>query len=186
MKDKKIQVMIQVSDLNLPGVKRIQLRSFEDQRGFFSELYRDCFYKECGIDCFFVQDNHSYSKKGTIRGLHFQEGFGQAKLVSVIVGKIYDVFVDIRVDSPTFGYWGGIELDAKLHEQVFIPGCYAHGFAVLSEEAHVIYKCSKIYDPAKEKSIFYADPNIGIHWPISHPILSEKDLSAPKLAEVLL
>lgn len=178
--------MIKVSDLTLAGVKHVRLRSFEDPRGFFSEFYKQPLYKQNGIDCIFVQDNHSFSKQGTIRGLHFQTSPAQAKLVSVITGTIYDVFVDIRPDSPTFGKWGAIELDADRHEQIFIPSGYAHGFAVLSKEAHVIYKISTVYEPAQEKCIYYADPSIGITWPITNPILSEKDLHAPRLMEVVV
>lgn len=178
--------MIKVSDLILPGVKHVRLRSFDDPRGFFSELYKCPLYQQNGIDCVFVQDNHSFSKQGTIRGLHFQTAPGQAKLISVIVGTIYDVFVDIRPGSPTFGKWGALELDAERHEQIYLPAWYAHGFAVLSKEAHIIYKTSTVFDPAKEKCIYYDDPSIGIKWPISNPILSEKDLHAPSLMEVVV
>lgn len=177
--------MVQVSALKLEEVKLIRLSAHRDNRGFFMETYKQSLYQE-HIPCTFVQDNYSFSKKGVIRGLHFQSTPGQAKLVSVIVGTIYDVFVDIRPASPTFGQWGGYLLDAEAHEQLFIPVGFAHGFAVLSETAHVFYKVSTPFNAATEKSIRYNDPAIGVEWPISEPVLSEKDRSAPLLQEVLV
>ncbi|NGX37488.1 MAG: dTDP-4-dehydrorhamnose 3,5-epimerase [Chlamydiae bacterium] len=178
--------MIEISDCELPEVKRIQLRSYSDDRGFFIESYRSPIYKKMGIDPDFLQDNHSFSKKGTIRGMHFQSEPGQSKLISVIVGTIYDVFVDIRPHSATFGKWGACELAAKNHEQLFIPVGFAHGFAVLSEEAHIVYKVSNVFNPETEKTFCYDDPDVGIVWPIEHPILSEKDRNAPCLKEVMI
>jgi len=178
--------MIEVRDLALPGVKHIQLCSFEDERGWFSETYRLSLYKEHGIDTIFVQDNLSISKKGTIRGLHFQSEPGQAKLITCLVGKIYDVFVDIRPDSPTFGKWEAVELDAKNHEQIFIPEGFAHGFATLSDETYVSYKVSSPFHKETEKTVYYADPALNISWPITQPILSQKDRNAPCFQEVVV
>jgi len=158
----------------LPGIKLFQLKSFSDERGFFAEVFR----KE-GME--FVQDNLSFSKKGVIRGMHFQSTPGQAKLVTVITGKIYDVFVDIRPESENFGKWGAVELDQS--NQLLVPVGFAHGFAVLSESAHVLYKVSNFYNPETEKSFRYDDPTVGIKWPIEKPILSERDRNAPGFKE---
>jgi dTDP-4-dehydrorhamnose 3,5-epimerase len=177
---------MEIVDLALPGVKKIRLRDFADSRGFFQELYRKPLYANNGILCDFVQDNHSFSEEGTLRGMHYQSEPGQAKLVTPLVGTIYDVFVDIRPASPTFGKWGAATLSSEKHEQIFIPVGYAHGFAVLSEFAHVCYKVSTVYNPATECSFRFDDPAVGIDWPIELPILSEKDASAPTFAELLL
>ena len=177
--------LMEIKELSLPGVKLIKLRVFKDARGFFRETFRKPFYAEAGIDCDFVQDNHSYSVQNTLRGMHFQRSPGQAKLVSVMKGKIYDVFVDIRPDSPTFRKWDGVYLDAENGEQLFIPVGYAHGFCVLSEDAHLCYKVSNIYDPDEERSFRYDDPTIGIAWPIETPFLSERDLACPFLQEAI-
>lgn len=178
--------MIEIIELALPGVKKIKLRDFSDSRGFFQETYRKPVYVKNGILCDFVQDNHSFSEKGTLRGMHYQSQPGQAKLVTPIVGTIYDVFVDIRPASPTFGKWSAATLSSENHEQIFIPAGYAHGFAVLSESAHVCYKVSTVFDPATECTFRYDDPAIGIEWPFDHPILSEKDALAPTLGELQL
>ncbi|MBS0630242.1 MAG: dTDP-4-dehydrorhamnose 3,5-epimerase [Verrucomicrobia bacterium] len=154
----------------LPGIKLFQLKSFSDERGFFSEIYRQ-------QELQFVQDNLSFSKKGVIRGMHYQSTPGQAKLVTVITGKIYDVFVDIRPESETFGKWGAVELDPSM--QILIPVGFAHGFAVLSDSAHVLYKVSNFYNPETEKSFRFDDPTVGIKWPIAKPILSKRDQCAP-------
>jgi dTDP-4-dehydrorhamnose 3,5-epimerase len=168
--------------LELSGVQLIQLKNHVDGRGSFKECYKKPLYIERGITCEFVQDNHSFSKNGVIRGMHFQPG--QAKLLMVISGVIFDVFVDVRPDSPTFGKWEGVLLDAEKSEQLFIPDGYAHGFAVLSETAHVFYKVSALYDPTREMTLSYNDPEVGIEWPFTHPILSEKDLHAPTLEQL--
>lgn len=176
--------MIEVKELPLSGVKLIYLRSYADSRGFFEECYRRPLYVEKGICSEFLQDNYSVSKKGTLRGMHFQKGSGQAKLISVLVGSIYDVFVDIRQESPTFGKWGSRVLLAQMHEQIYLPEGYAHGFVVLSDEAHVFYKVSTLYDPAIEGTFYYNDPQVGIEWPVTDPILSEKDKNALSFSEV--
>lgn len=173
-------------DLQLPGLKLIQPRVFFDERGFFKESYRKNLYQEQGIDCEFAQDNHSFSRKGTIRGMHFQRRPGQAKLVSVIVGKIYDVVVDIRPDSPTFGKWEGVYLDDAAHHQLFVPVGFAHGFCAVSETAHVLYKVSTPYDADEEKGFRFDDPDVGIIWPESNPIVSTRDLEAPSFKTVTL
>lgn len=176
---------LEIISLQLSGPKRIRPRVFKDERGFFLECYRQPLYQELGIEERFVQVNHSFSKNGTIRGMHFQRSPGQAKLVTVISGKIFDVVVDIRQDSPTFGKWEGVYLDDVTHEQLFVPIGFAHGFCVVSEEAHVLYKVSAIYDPKEERTFRYNDPSVGIEWPVSVPLISERDRQAPSLNEAL-
>lgn len=170
-------------DLSLKGPKLIKAKVFHDERGFFWECYRKPLPISQGFE--FVQDNHSYSKKNTLRGMHFQRAPGQAKLISVLQGKIFDVVVDIRPDSPTFKHWEGIILDAQNYEQLYIPIGFAHGFCVLSEDAHVFYKVSNFYDPCEEKTFRFDDPEIGIEWPIQEPFISERDLNAPLFNEVV-
>jgi dTDP-4-dehydrorhamnose 3,5-epimerase len=174
---------MEVKELSLPGVKWIRPKIFSDDRGFFRETFRKPLYQGAGIECDFVQDNHSFSKWGTIRGMHFQRSPGQAKLVTVMRGKIFDVFVDIRPNSPTFGKWDGCYLDAA--EQIFIPVGYAHGFCVVSDEAHVFYKVSNLYDPAEERNFRFDDPFVAIEWPIDTPLLSERDSKSPLLKEAI-
>lgn len=172
-------------DLSLPGLKLLRPRVFSDARGFFRETYRRPSYEAVGIDCLFVQDNHSFSRKGTIRGMHFQRTPGQAKLISVIAGTVFDVAVDIRPDSPTFKKWEGVLLDGVKGEQLFIPAGFAHGFCVMSEEAHLIYKVSALYNPEEEMTFAFDDPDLAIAWPISHPLLSERDRNSPPLQELM-
>ncbi len=176
---------LEIISLQLPGPKRIRPCIFNDERGFFLECYRQPAYQELGIEERFVQVNHSFSKKGTIRGMHFQNFPGQAKLITVITGRIFDVVVDIRKSLPTFGKWEGVYLDGDTHEQLFIPVGFAHGFCVVSEEAHVLYKVSTIYDPKEEKTFLYNDPSVGIKWPVGAPLLSERDRQAPSFNEAL-
>ena len=173
---------MQVVDGKLAGIKLIRPKIFGDDRGFFLESYNAPAYNAAGIDTVFVQDNHSRSVKGTLRGVHYQSKPGQAKLVRVILGRIWDVAVDIRPNSPTFGQWDGIELDDKSREQLFIPIGFAHGFCVLSEYAEVEYKVSAAYDPETECSISYADPELAIKWPVSQPLLSARDQQAESFA----
>ncbi|HSX12684.1 MAG TPA: dTDP-4-dehydrorhamnose 3,5-epimerase [Rhabdochlamydiaceae bacterium] len=177
--------MLQISPLSLEGPKLIKISPFFDERGFFQEWYRKPLYQKWGVASDFVQDNHSYSKKNVLRGMHFQRKPGQAKLVTVLRGSILDVFVDIRPHSPTFGKWESIVLDAAQHQQLFIPIGFAHGFLVLSEEAHVFYKISSVYDPAEEKTFRFDDPTIGIDWPVKNPLISPRDLEAPYFSEVV-
>ena len=163
----------------LPGIILIQPKVYADARGFFLETYSKEKYENIEIRETFVQDNHSFSKKGTLRGLHFQAGEGQAKLVRVTRGEVFDVAVDIRPKSPTFGKWIGIHLSEKNDKQIYIPVGFAHGFCVLSETAEVLYKCSSKYSPDKEKGIMWNDPDIGILWPIKKPVLSKRDKNNP-------
>lgn len=159
---------------------------FQDGRGFFLETHQNARYQEKGIAASFVQDNHSFSKRGVIRGMHFQSEPGQAKLVRVAVGKIYDVIVDIRPNSPTFGKWEGVYLDDQQHQQLFVPVGFAHGFCVISPEAHVLYKVSAPYHPDTEKGFRFNDPDIGIQWPLEAPIVSERDQSCPPFSKLNL
>ena len=155
-----------------------------DARGFMVETYRRDTWAELGVDVEFVQHNHSRSSRGTLRGLHFQTEPGQAKLVRCPRGRIFDVAVDLRRGSPTYGQWEGHELDDELHRQLFVPAGFGHGFAVLSEEADVAYQLSSTYDPATESGIAWDDPDVGVEWPVEAPLLSERDKAAPRLAEV--
>ena len=175
---------MEIINLSLPGLKLIRLNVFDDDRGFFKECYRKPRYADYGIECEFVQDNISYSKKDVIRGMHFQSDPGQAKLVSVLQGKIYDVVVDIRPDSPYFGKWEGVYLEADKHEQLYVPIGFAHGFCVLSESALVQYKVSAVYDPQTERSLRWNDPDLNISWPVSDPTLSPRDQISPFFKEV--
>lgn len=167
---------MEVIDLKLSGLKLLKPRVFRDDRGFFFESYRKDAYRELGIDCEFVQDNHSRSVKGTLRGLHYQSSPGQAKLLRVATGRIFDVALDIRPESPTFGQWRGVQLDAEDHCQIFVPVGFAHGFCVLSDVCDVLYKVSNNYDPKTECTLKWDDPTIGIAWPVENPLLSARDL----------
>ncbi len=163
----------------LHGLKLFTPRIFPDNRGYFLETFR----KDFGLPEF-VQDNVSVSRKNVIRALHFQSSPGQAKLVHCLHGKIWDVVVDVRPESPTFGKWQAFELDSVSHTQLFIPIGFAHGFCVLSEEAIVQYKVSAVYNPATECSIRWNDPDIGISWPVKNPVLSARDEQSPSFKEV--
>ena len=169
---------------SLEGVLIIEPKVFEDNRGFFMETYNQKRYIEAGINTIFVQDNLSYSIRGTVRGLHYQIRHPQAKLVQVITGEIFDVVVDIRPGSATFGQWAGVHLSDNNRRQLFIPEGFAHGFCVLSEAAHFLYKCSDFYVLDDEGGILWSDPGIGIKWPIKDPIISEKDKQYPDLSDV--
>lgn len=164
-----------VISTSLSDVLILEPKVFKDHRGFFMETYHHERYEKSGIERKFVQDNISYSVKNTLRGLHYQLHHPQAKLVQAVTGKIYDVAIDIRPGSPSFGKWTGAELSDQNHRQIFIPVGFAHGFCVLSETAHVLYKCSDVYHPEDERGILWSDPDIGIDWPLSDPILSERD-----------
>ena len=168
----------------LDGVIIIEPEVFRDNRGFFMETYSRAKYKEAGVVCDFVQDNLSYSMKGTLRGLHFQVKRPQAKFVQVITGEIFDVAVDIRPGSSTFGKWAGVYLSEKNKRQLFIPEGFAHGFCVISETAHFLYKCSDFYFQHDEGGILWSDPDIGIDWPVKDPIVSEKDKQLPRLSGI--
>ena len=168
----------------LPGVLVVEPRVFRDERGFFLEVFHAAKFAEQGLDVAFVQDNHSLSRRGTLRGLHVQLPKSQGKLVRCTEGTIFDVAVDIRKGSATFGRWFGIELDAESFRQLWVPPDFAHGFCVLSERAQVEYKCTELYDPPGELSIAWNDPAIGIEWPVEAPVLSTKDAAAKRLDEL--
>lgn len=172
-------------ETKLDGVVLIEPEVHGDPRGFMVETYRRDTWAELGIDVEFVQHNHSRSSKGTLRGLHFQTEPGQAKLVRCPRGRIFDVAVDLRTGSATFGQWEGYELDDEAHRQLFVPAGFGHGFAVLSDAADVTYLLSSVYDPATESGIAWDDPEVGVGWPVDDPLLSERDKQAPKLAEVV-
>jgi dTDP-4-dehydrorhamnose 3,5-epimerase len=160
---------------SLDGVKIIEPEVFEDSRGFFLETWNKERYKIAGIDVSFVQDNLSFSRRGTLRGLHFQNINTQAKLVSVLQGEVFDVAVDIRPGSPTFGKWEGVMLTGENKRQFYVPAGFAHGFCVVSETALFTYKCSDIYNPQAEHTVLWNDPDIGIKWPVKGLLLSDKD-----------
>lgn len=165
----------------LPGVILIEPQVFRDERGFFLETYHQAKFAHAGLDVTFVQDNHSRSIQGTLRGLHAQWRRPQGKLVRVIQGEILDVVVDIRLDSPTFGRWLGIRLSAENFRQLYVPPGFVHGFCVVSAVAEVLYKCTALYDPGDEIGVIWNDPEIGIDWGIREPLLSEKDRRLPTL-----
>lgn len=167
---------MQVIDSKIAGVKIIQPKVFGDARGFFLETFEERRYREMlNIDLHFVQDNHSRSSKGVLRGLHFQKQNPQGKLVRVVRGEVFDVAVDIRRDSPTYGQWEGVILSEENKTQFWIPPGLAHGFVVLSDTADFEYKCTDYYNPQHEGCLLWNDPQVGIEWPISEPLLSEKD-----------
>jgi dTDP-4-dehydrorhamnose 3,5-epimerase len=169
----------------LPGVVVVEPEVHRDDRGFFLETYQSKAYADHGIDGPFVQENHSRSVERTLRGLHLQLRHPQGKLVRVIEGEIYDVAVDVRRGSPTFGRWVGSRLSADNFRQMFIPPGFAHGFCVLGPTAQVEYKCTDFYDPASEVGIAWNDPDLAIDWPIEHPLLSARDRRHPRLADLI-
>jgi dTDP-4-dehydrorhamnose 3,5-epimerase len=175
---------VRYTKTSLPGVLIIEPVVFKDDRGFFLETHHQKKYVEGGINRTFVQDNRSHSKKGVLRGLHYQLRYPQGKLVYVITGEIFDVAVDIRCGSPTFGKWEGIYLSSDTNRQVFIPEGFAHGFCVLSGTADVLYKCTDFYHPDDEFGILWSDPTISIEWPVVSPILSSKDSQYLQLTEI--
>jgi dTDP-4-dehydrorhamnose 3,5-epimerase len=173
-----------VVDLAVPEVKLIKPRVFPDDRGFFLQSYHEQQYRDAGIDISFVQDNHSRSSCGVLRGLHYQLEHAQDKLISVVRGQVFDVAVDIRRGSPTFGKWVGEILSDENHHQMYVPKGFAHGFCVMSDEVDLLYKCSDFYAPGDEYGICWDDPEIGIEWPLGDVILSGKDAMLPRLTEV--
>jgi len=170
-------------ETKLDGLVLVEPEVHGDQRGFMVETYRRDAWAELGIDAEFIQHNHSRSSQGTLRGIHFQTEPGQAKLVRCARGQVFDVAVDLRRNSPTFGQWEGYLLDDETHRQLYVPIGFGHGFAVLSEVADVTYLLSSAYDPATESGIAWDDPEVGVEWPVEGPLLSERDTSAPRLAE---
>lgn len=168
-------------ETSLPGVFLVDVDVFGDDRGFFMETYRRERFAAAGIDAVFVQDNHSGSTHGVLRGLHYQEPHPQGKLVRCTAGSIFDVAVDIRRGSPHFGKWFGAELSAENRLQMWVPEGFAHGFCVTSDRAEVVYKCTEVWRKESDRSILWNDPAIGIEWPVEEPVLSEKDAAAPPL-----
>jgi dTDP-4-dehydrorhamnose 3,5-epimerase len=179
-------VVVERVDTALDGVFILEPRVFEDGRGFFLESYNQRVFADLGIDHRFVQDNHSLSRRGVLRGLHYQIRQPQAKLVRVTSGRVWDVIVDIRRGSPGFSRWLGVTLSSDNRRMVFAPEGFAHGFLVLSEEAEFQYKCSDFWAPEHERGVAWNDPDIGIDWPLEgvQPELSAKDRVAPLLANV--
>ena len=173
-------------ETSVPGVLLLEPRVFEDPRGWFYESYREDRMRELGITARFVQDNQSFSRRDVLRGLHYQVGRPQAKLLRVIQGEIFDVAVDLRRKSPTFGKWAGEVLSGANRRQMYIPEGFAHGFLVLSETAEIFYKCSDVYVPKEERGIAWNDPEVGIVWPLDgrSPVLSDKDVRLPKLSDL--
>jgi dTDP-4-dehydrorhamnose 3,5-epimerase len=168
----------------LDGLVLLTPTKHGDERGFFMETYRADAWAAQGVPTEFVQDNHSRSRRGTVRGMHFQLSPGQGKLVRVARGRVLDVVVDVRRSSPTFGQWEAVELDDERAQQLWIPVGFAHGFCVLSDVADFVYKCTSYFDPATEAGFSFADPEVGIAWPDGELIYSERDRNAPRLAEI--
>lgn len=174
-----------VHETTLPGVLLLEPRVFSDARGFFLERYHADRYAGVGLEAPFVQDNHSRSRLGALRGLHFQRRRPQGKLVEVARGRIWDVVVDLRAGSPTFGHWEGFELDDRAHRQLWVPPGLAHGFCVLSPEADVLYKCTDVYRPDDEGGVVWDDSDLAIRWPdVPGRVLSDKDRALPRLADL--
>ena len=178
--------MLEIVSVEISDVKLIKPRFFYDARGFFQQTFHEAEYRAAGIDVRFVQDNWSRSSKGVLRGLHYQLSNAQDKLVYVVRGEIFDVAVDIRRESPTFGKWCGALLTEENHHQLFVPKGFAHGFLVMSETADVFYKCSNLYTPGDEYGILWNDPALKVEWPDINcsPVISDKDLINPVLNAV--
>ena len=174
---------MQIIPSRLAGAFIIEPRVFGDARGFFMETWNKARYVEAGISADFVQDNLSFSQRGVLRGLHFQNPNPQGKLVQVLQGEVFDVAVDIRVGSPTFGDWEAVVLSAENRRQFYVPPGFAHGFCVTSETALFAYKCTDLYNPAAEGSVLWNDPDLGIPWPIDAPALSAKDRDGIRLRD---
>jgi dTDP-4-dehydrorhamnose 3,5-epimerase len=175
---------MKVRSCDIPGLLIIEPNLFGDARGFFLEIWHRQRYRDAGLDADFVQDNLSLSRRGTIRGLHFQNPRAQGKLVWVVEGEVFDVAVDLRRSSPTFGRWHGLNLSSENHLQFYIPPGFAHGFAVLSDTAIFAYKCTEFYSPADELTLQWNDPDVGVQWPFRDPVLSEKDKRGLRLKDL--
>jgi dTDP-4-dehydrorhamnose 3,5-epimerase len=175
---------MKVTPLQIPEILLVEPKVFGDARGYFVETFQAERYAQAGINARFVQDNLSRSSRGTLRGLHLQYPNAQSKLVYVVEGEVFDVAVDVRVGSPSFGKWTGAHLSARDHRQMYIPPGFAHGFCVKSEYALFAYKCSDIYLPQHEVGVAWNDPALAISWPVSQPTISEKDQRFPSLAQI--
>ena len=173
-----------VLNCHIPGLLIIEPKVFGDTRGFFLETWNRRRYGEAGLDVDFVQDNVSFSRRGILRGLHFQNPKPQGKLLQVLQGEVFDVAVDIRRSSPTFGKWHGLVLSGENKTQFYIPAGFAHGFVVLSETALFQYKCTEIYSPQDEMAIRWDDPDLGIQWPLTEPLLSDRDAKGLRLRDM--
>ena len=173
-----------VTETTIPGVLLVAPVVHGDARGFFVERYHAERYAAAGIGPRFVQDNHSRSRQGVLRGLHFQVQNPQGKLVEVLDGRLYDVVVDVRPGSETFGRWEGFTLDASDRTQLWVPPGLAHGFCVISEQVDFLYKCTALYDPSDEGGVAYDDPDLGIAWPHPAPVLSDKDRALPRVRDL--
>jgi dTDP-4-dehydrorhamnose 3,5-epimerase len=173
-----------VKKTKMSGVLILEPDVFSDERGFFLETWNSVRYKNAGINGPFVQDNVSFSKKGVLRGLHFQYPQSQGKLVQVLSGEVVDIAIDIRRDSPNFGQWISEVLSDSNHRQMYIPSGFAHGYCVTSETAFFLYKCTDFYNPASEGGIIWNDPDLNIDWPVKEPVLSLRDASFPKLRDI--
>jgi dTDP-4-dehydrorhamnose 3,5-epimerase len=176
--------LVQRIETSLPGVWELRPKVFRDSRGFFIETYHRERFAELDISCSFVQDNHSRSIKGTLRGLHYQLHHPQAKLCRVVEGKTLDAVVDIRLGSPSFGKYTTVLLSSHDHNQIYVPGGFAHGFLALTDSVQFLYKCSDFYDPVDEHGVSWNDPDINIPWGVLNPIVSEKDSKFPRLADI--
>jgi dTDP-4-dehydrorhamnose 3,5-epimerase len=174
---------MQFHQTELPGVILVEPKVFADERGFFMETYHQPRFVAAGIALPFVQDNHSKSRRGVLRGLHYQLGHPQGKLVRAVQGEIFDVAVDVRRSSPTFGKWVGVLLSDANRRQLYLPPGFAHGFCVVSETAEVLYKTTDVYHPEDERTVIWNDPDIGVIWPVSDPVVSAKDQLAKRLSE---
>ena len=177
-------IPLTVHETPLPGVLLIEPRVFADGRGFFLERYHAERYRAHGVDAAFVQDNHSRSRRGTLRGLHFQRRHPQGKLVECVRGAVYDVAVDLRRGSPTFGSYASVVLSDENHHMLWIPPGFAHGFAVISDAADVVYHLTTVYDPADDRGLLWSDPAVGITWPVEDPVLSDRDRANPPLSSL--
>ena len=177
--------MMNVTETEIPDIKIIDIDVFPDERGFLCETYQENKYIGKGITEKFVQDNQSFSKKHVIRGLHFQQRHPQGKLIMAVAGEVFDVAVDIRIKSPTYGKWVGVSLSDKNQRQLYIPEGFAHGFCVVSDYAIVHYKCTNFYDPADNRGLIWSDPDIKIGWPTKNPLVSSRDKQLPTLKEYM-
>jgi dTDP-4-dehydrorhamnose 3,5-epimerase len=175
---------MKVTPQKIPEVLLVEPQVFGDERGFFIETFQAQRYAESGMKLPFVQDNLSRSAHGILRGMHMQLPYSQGKLVSVVEGEVFDVAVDVRVGSPTFGQWVGVYLSAQNHHQLYVPPGFAHGFCVTSEAAQFAYKCTDLYHPECELGLAYDDPDVGIAWPVKNPILGGKDQKNLKLSQI--
>ncbi|MEO8035536.1 MAG: dTDP-4-dehydrorhamnose 3,5-epimerase [Acidobacteriota bacterium] len=174
---------MKIIQTSLPGVVLLEPTLYADDRGWFMETYNESRFREAGIEAPFVQDNHSRSRRGVLRGLHYQEPNPQGKLVRCAAGSLFDVAVDIRRGSPHFGQWFGAELSEANHLMLWIPPGFAHGFCATSDQADLVYKCTALYDSSGDRAIAWNDPDIGIEWPVQDPLHSPKDSIAPRLKD---